>query len=138
MIKDWSKLVNLLPKEIKVDDFNHPVDRGMDINDIIKIMNNEYGFRVRNIGHGIKRISGNDVEDIDEIDFEVDYKDFELWFINDKKELVIVYMYGENIDDLAVCDICYEYSLDLGNNNKKYICDTIYKPIGIFTPTYNY
>ena len=138
MIKDWSKLVNLLPKEIEVDEFNRPLKRGIDVNQIINVMYTEYKFRVKCFGHGMKCISGDDVEDIDEMDFEVDYTEFELWFTNDEGEQVIIYMYGKNINDLAIYDICYEFSLCLGNNNKKYVCATIYKPIGIFTPTYNY
>lgn len=127
MIKDWSKLLNLLPKEIEVDEFNHPVDRGVDINQIIDLMSDEYSFRVSDIKHGI---AFNDEE--------VDYNKYQLWFTNDDEEQVVIYMYGENLNDLGITNICYIYSMPIDNNHTRYISDAIYQPIGIVTYTYNY
>ena len=139
MIKDWSKLVNLLPKEIKVDEFNRPLERGIDIDDIIECMKDEYGFTVNGIEHSL-------VETMDEngysTGYETAYNMWELHFSNNKIghdfESIKIYMYGENLYDLGVYDIDYNYILDLGNHHIRMVSDTIYKPIEVFTPTYIY
>lgn len=139
MIKDWSKLVNLLPKEIEVDEFNRPLERGIDIDEIIELMSAEYGFTVNGIEHSL-------VENMDEngysIGYETAYNMWELHFSNNKIgndfESIKIYMYGENLYDLGVYDIDYNYILDLGNHHIRMVSDNIYQPIGIFTPTYNY
>lgn len=127
MIKDWSKLLNLLPEEIQVDEFNRPLDRGVNINKIIELMDYEYGFRVSDIKHGTEFSSD-----------EVDYNKYQLWFTNDDEEQVAIYMYGENLNDLGITNICYIYSMPIDNTHTRYSCDAIYQPIGIVTYTYNY
>ena len=130
MIKDWSKLLNLLPEEIQVDEFNRPLDRGVNINQIIELMSDEYGFRVSNIKYGTKFSSEDETE--------VDYNIFKLYFINDDEEQVEIYMYGENLNNIGITNIAYTYTLDLDNNCTRIISDYIYQPIGIVTYTYNY
>ena len=127
MIKDWSKLLNLLPEEIQVDEFNRPLERGADINKIIELMSNEYGFRVSNIKYGTA-LNGKDV----------DYNNYQIWFTNDDEEQVEIYMYGENLNNIGITNIAYTYTLDLDNNCTRIISDYIYQPIGIITYTYNY
>lgn len=127
MIKDWSKLVNLLPKEIKVDEFNRPLKRGDDINPIIELMRDEYGFVVTAIKHGTE-VNGE----------EVDYNKYQLEFTNDDEEQVTIYMYGKNLNDLGIYSITYIYSMPIDNTHTRYSCDNIYQPIGIVTYTYNY
>lgn len=124
MIKDWSKLVNLLPKEIQVDEFNRPLKRGDDINKIIELMSDEYGFVVTNIKHGTEFDSE-----------EVDYNKYQIEFTNDDEEQIKIYMYGENLNNLGIYDICYTYSMPIDNIHTRYICDTIYQPIGIYSYT---
>ena len=126
MIKDWSKLLNLLPKELQVDEFNRPLKRGDDINQIIELMRDEYGFVVTNIKYGTK------------FNEEVDYNEYQLEFTNDDEERVRIFMYGENLNDLGIYSICYTYSMPIDNNHTRYSCDAIYQPIGIVTYTYNY
>ena len=74
MIKDWSKLLELIPKELILDTEGRPVQRGADINMIIEVMYREYGFRVDMIQHGEQGCTPI-------------YNKWELYFINDKYAL---------------------------------------------------
>ena len=99
MIKDWSKLLELIPKELILDTEGRPVQRGADINMIIEVMYREYGFRVDMIQHGEQGCTPI-------------YNKWELYFIDDKYELVTICMYGENLEDLGVYSISYCYTED--------------------------
>lgn len=120
MIKDWSKLLELIPEELIVDIQDCPVQRGADINMIIQVMHSEYGFRLDMIQHGEQGCTPI-------------YNKWELYFTNDNYEQIKICMYGENLDDLGVYDISYSYYEDLGNGRGRAVCKTIYGLIRTIT-----